>query len=57
MSTRTVSNMECSLHCARDQTCQSYNYYKEQGICELNNETSKAKRLVPSMAVEYYEKI
>ncbi|XP_020610810.1 uncharacterized protein LOC110049362 [Orbicella faveolata] len=59
MSSLTVGNMECSLYCARDKTCQSYNYFKEQGICELNNETSanNAKRLVPSMAVEYYEKI
>jgi len=59
MSSHAVSNMECSLYCARDKTCQSYNYFKEQGICELNNETSanNAKRLVPSMAVEYYEKI
>lgn len=59
MSSHAASNMECSLYCARDKTCQSYNYFKEQHICELNNETSlnNAKRLVPSMAVEYYEKI
>lgn len=58
MSSRTISNMECSLYCARDNTCQSYNYFKESGICELNNETraNKAEQLVPSKAVEYYEK-
>lgn len=59
MSSHPASNMECSLYCARDKTCQSYNYFKEQHICELNNETSlnNSKRLVPSMAVEYYEKV
>ncbi|KAL9968685.1 hypothetical protein ACROYT_G020803 [Oculina patagonica] len=59
MSSRTISNMECSLYCARDNTCQSYNYFKERGICELNNETraNNAEKLVPSKAVEYYEKL
>ncbi|KAJ7363454.1 Peptidase inhibitor 16 [Desmophyllum pertusum] len=59
MNSLTVSNMECSLYCARDKTCQSYNYYNEPGICELNSETraNNAERLVPSIAADYYEKL
>ena len=55
----TVSNMVCSLYCARDLKCQSYNYYKKRSTCELNDDTSEnnAKGLVPSRDVDYYEKL
>lgn len=54
----TVSNMVCSLYCACDLKCQSYNYYKE-GTCELNDDKSvrNIKGLVPSEGVDYFEKL
>lgn len=55
----TVSNLVCSMYCARDLNCQSYNYYRKRGTCELNNDAtvSNAKRLVPNRDVDYYEKL
>lgn len=60
MYTRTAtSNIVCALYCARDLKCQSYNYYKEQGICEVNDDTTvrNAQGLVPSKDVDFYEKL
>lgn len=55
----SVSGMVCSLYCARDLRCLSYNYYKEQGTCELNDDTrvNNANELVHSKDVDYYEKL
>ena len=55
----TNSNTVCSLYCARDLNCKSYNYDKEEGNCELNDGLSakNAQGLVPSENVDYYEKL
>ena len=55
----TNSNTVCSLYCARDLNCKSYNYDKEEGNCELNDDLSakNAQGLVPSENVDYYEKL
>ena len=39
---QTNSEMECGLHCAKDESCTSINYKtsgKGKGLCELNNKT------------------
>lgn len=55
----TNSNTVCSLYCARDLNCKSYNYDKEEGNCELNDDLSakNAQGLVPNENVDYYEKL
>lgn len=61
MSTTALDNdVACSLYCTRDRNCQSFNYYREQGICELNKEKTPNNIkgvLVPYRGVEYYEKM
>lgn len=55
----TNSNTVCSLYCARDLNCQSYNYDQERSNCELNDDVSvtNTQRLVLSEGVDYYEKM
>ena len=61
MSTTALDNdVACSLFCTRDRNCKSFNYYREQGICELNKEKTANNIkgvLVPYRGVEYYEKM
>ena len=61
MSTTALDNdVACSLYCTRDRNCQSFNYYREQGICELNKEKTANNIkgvLVPYRGAEYYEKM
>ncbi|CAH3188258.1 unnamed protein product, partial [Porites evermanni] len=61
MSTTALDNdVACSLYCTRDRNCKSFNYYREQGICELNKEKTANNIkgvLVPYRGAEYYEKM
>ena len=34
---------ECDIRCERDTICQSYNYAREENLCELNNRTKEAR--------------
>ena len=59
-TTSLVNDVACSLFCTRDRNCKSFNYYREQGICELNKEKTANNVegvLVPYRGVEYYEKM
>ena len=59
-TTSLVNDVACSLFCTRDRNCKSFNYYREQGICELNKEkiaNNVEGVLVPYRGVEYYEKM
>ena len=59
-TTSLVNDVACSLFCTRDRNCKSFNYHREQGICELNKEKTANNVegvLVPYRGVEYYEKM
>ncbi|KAL9952817.1 hypothetical protein ACROYT_G040128 [Oculina patagonica] len=34
---------KCDVRCEREITCQSYNYVREENLCELNNRTKEAR--------------
>ena len=34
---------ECDIKCERETICQSYNYVREENLCELNNRTKEAR--------------
>ena len=34
---------ECDIRCKRETICQSYNYVREENLCELNNRTKEAR--------------
>ena len=40
---QAVALHKCDDKCAREITCQSYNYNTQEKICELNNRTKEAR--------------
>ena len=40
----TTAPYLCDVKCEQEITCQSYNYNRENKICELNNRTKEARQ-------------
>ncbi|KAL9974366.1 hypothetical protein ACROYT_G011390 [Oculina patagonica] len=38
-----IAPHKCDVKCEREITCQSYNYVREENLCELNNRTKEAR--------------
>ena len=40
---KVTAPYKCDVRCEREITCQSYNYIREENLCELNNRTKDAR--------------
>ena len=53
------ASWKCMAYCLAEETCASFNYHHDSGVCELNNSTRSRDpdNLKERAGNEYYDKL